>query len=1059
MADHPGPVQLQRQPRSSGRSTGYVFLSHASKDRDLTLLVKAELERHGINCWIDQRDIEGAADWPDSLERAILDSSLVLVVFTHSTADAVGVRKEVAFAQERGKKCLLVRYNNAPLTGGFGLQFANLQHLSVAPTDGDTPPALVDRVAAAGGFEIIPYASSSAALERRAERAISTFHNPDAIRIILSSVSGRLGRDTDCQQLSHLLSRYRCVALKGESGVGKSSLVRNALAESLAQTAESPLFVIFSSSDWYDGIDVELAWSVLSLSSVNQAAIRQHAGVHAEPNPGDGVRLVQALHSITGRQILLVFDDFERYLRDNSHFLINPADGVQLDQTHLRDTNPFWKGIASLVEDKKARILYVCQEEVPECFMFGARPATGSAVKPLCRLKHNSLRLILDRVERECVSNPAGTWANLRYTFESDLLDNDWFLPSRVALAIEGLTRLSELSLEAYHHAGGIEGLEARFLSHEIKNATSFDPAKQAWVLDALASLVDPMLRQAVPRTALATSRYIREFTGLTVSEVDVQDLFSKLADSRVTRAAGRDPSAAPLWTLYHSYLCDAVLRLSTRAVAQLELNRRFAQFQRQPSLLARLRSLLALFTLHRFLLLRARRRLRFGMARPFVLYSLLAWYLPLFLLLVCGALSADFGVRVPLGAETRNLLDREGISLFRRPHSDSETLAAIEANCSRLRSDLLSRYDPQWGYFSVQAQHDTTPDYWTNTQAIACLAELSRRFDLSLQPALTRALDSIYDTRRGTQNTGQLLTDDNQPEGWNWNRSNPAPTICATAWAGSALAKLHDRLPPERSAPYLDFFNRSLTRFSGKSGWYLVSPWQLDRKDYTRYGTTLTLNLLLDFRDANVQFEGKDRDEMIQTTFDALVHDYRAELNPPGWCDSDSTDYDTPRDAPGLTLQVYGVLFRASAALPRECNIPPRMRQNAAQLIANLTDRFDGPIDYRSKYRNIPLKQGTIDAAVTFLTGPWALAACVRYFEAADITPVPADERRLIDKRFRDLACLYLPRDYERTHNVMTYQIAEYAYAYGIAYNYLSRHAKIPPATTPSASTIPSSR
>src|SRR5688500_16064450 len=79
-----------------------VFISHSSKDKATAGAVCAALEQGGVRCWIAPRDILPGANWATSIVKAIADSRMMVLVFSHHTQTSNHIRREVERAVHHG---------------------------------------------------------------------------------------------------------------------------------------------------------------------------------------------------------------------------------------------------------------------------------------------------------------------------------------------------------------------------------------------------------------------------------------------------------------------------------------------------------------------------------------------------------------------------------------------------------------------------------------------------------------------------------------------------------------------------------------------------------------------------------------------------------------------------------------------------------------------------------------------------------------------------------------------------------------------------------------------
>jgi len=75
-----------------------IFISYSSKDQEWADAICEMLEKDGLNCWIAHRDIKPGEDWADSINKAIKNSSIFVLVFSNNSNQSVQVAKELTLA-------------------------------------------------------------------------------------------------------------------------------------------------------------------------------------------------------------------------------------------------------------------------------------------------------------------------------------------------------------------------------------------------------------------------------------------------------------------------------------------------------------------------------------------------------------------------------------------------------------------------------------------------------------------------------------------------------------------------------------------------------------------------------------------------------------------------------------------------------------------------------------------------------------------------------------------------------------------------------------------------
>lgn len=76
----------------------HVFLSYSRRDQAFVDRLIAELERAGLDVWIDRDDIPGGAAWEATISRAVRESAALVVVLSPAAAESDYVPKELSLA-------------------------------------------------------------------------------------------------------------------------------------------------------------------------------------------------------------------------------------------------------------------------------------------------------------------------------------------------------------------------------------------------------------------------------------------------------------------------------------------------------------------------------------------------------------------------------------------------------------------------------------------------------------------------------------------------------------------------------------------------------------------------------------------------------------------------------------------------------------------------------------------------------------------------------------------------------------------------------------------------
>ena len=155
--------------------TADVFLSYSREDKARVLDLAARLRAAGVNIWIDQGGIDGAALWGESIVRALEGAKVLLLMVTPSAVSSHNVTKEVMLTSERKGHILPVHLEPTTIPLGLKYPLAGIQHIEYYNGDPDenlqailhsldvlgvriTPP----QAAVASNTEIRPTAAAAA---------------------------------------------------------------------------------------------------------------------------------------------------------------------------------------------------------------------------------------------------------------------------------------------------------------------------------------------------------------------------------------------------------------------------------------------------------------------------------------------------------------------------------------------------------------------------------------------------------------------------------------------------------------------------------------------------------------------------------------------------------------------------------------------------------------------------------------------------------------------------------------------------------------------------------
>lgn len=134
-----------------------VFISYASANRAVAQAACARLEQAGLRCWMAPRDIIPGKDWGESINQAIENARIFVLVFSDHANASKHVPREVIQALDAGATIIPLRIEGVDPRGPLRYSLATVHWL-----DAVTPPLdrhlgqLVDTVGTLLGEPIAP---------------------------------------------------------------------------------------------------------------------------------------------------------------------------------------------------------------------------------------------------------------------------------------------------------------------------------------------------------------------------------------------------------------------------------------------------------------------------------------------------------------------------------------------------------------------------------------------------------------------------------------------------------------------------------------------------------------------------------------------------------------------------------------------------------------------------------------------------------------------------------------------------------------------------------------
>jgi conflict system STAND superfamily ATPase len=797
------------------------------------------------------------------------------------------------------------------------------------------------------------------------------------------------GRNDDISAVSNLCHQWPVVGLVGESGVGKTALLRAGLGPTLkVEGFFHPIYVGGWGGDWEDGPCVAVT------NALWQSLTQEHRvrfGFTGAPECQKLCDMLQRFWDEIGRKPLLIFDEFHDYTFTQRAKLFDDVVGCWLSSDDLTRQNTFWRTIAELVRKDLVHVLFATRigdsDSLHSVQFYGQQQ-----LYPLDRLSPEFVRSLLNELttaeddSKPIISDPDRGWEKLKERIVRDLTQEGTVLPIRLKAVLQGLAGLTPLTVQRYKQVGALQGLEVLFVERRVEAAARVAELEPGQMRSALLALIQPgTTSSSMPKTSaqpisvLVDSVLAGDPNAEAVARLStsLEAGLSNLKRYDLTREQRSHGTRDRLWALYHDYFCKCVLESERRADRwNALLSKRYRDFQQAKNhYLSLWHSLLSPRELALLLYQRLRGRLYFGSQRRYAMFSALR-LLPYLLIPFLLLLLADVGAPVPGGARIRTGLDTLGLTLFR----SVAPLHEIQARAMTLRRECLAELKARRtnsGWIQGVGGPGEARDTWTQPQSLSAIYRAPEESEFRL------FRDDLYlmfapDVRVDRDVNGQRMN-----FGW------PGPNYAQAEpllWTVTALAELKRQslIRPDR----LQAWNESyayvqrvapLFRNPETGGWNTLAL-QADQKQHSTYTAALALLTLLEVRAANLPWEGsvERREALINATAEWLIKNYDTTTQMPGWRANETEDV-----SDGLTLQIYGVLLRAE----EEAGV--RLPQ---AILDGIPRRLEGVVtrdmDYQVDTGSFDLKRtnlmdgqvGPQEVPVTFLWHPWAIDCAYRW-------------------------------------------------------------------------------
>lgn len=465
---------------------------------------------------------------------------------------------------------------------------------------------------------------------RRAERFLIETETPEQL----------IGREKDLRELITTCEKHRLVFLPGDSGSGKTALVRAGLMKTCqASDSTSRLLPVYIDASmlqaWEGGLEPELKRALRLLS---EDQLKSLGTVHPDPEQALA-EWIESLQRDALRHLLVIIDQFDDYAVRWRDQLIDEFGNV-IRPERLKQKNSDWAILAKGITHGRLSVIFVIRDDM-QWALSPVRFVDPAEKPPLPRLAAHWVRDLFERITAddgagETVQDPKYGWHQLSKRLQQDLArDGGTVLAIQLVVAVEGLQHLRSLSMTEFQRQGGLTGMEQLHVKAELEKASQcgglkLDPLKLLRALEKLLVSEDGLKTGATDQPTLAAELGIDP-------PLRLKPVLDHLVSQRILRRHITAEGTEQLM-LYHDFRARGIREAWIRANGSHELLRHHHSALAEAQTFAqKWRALLSTQDQLFLVWARLRGRIRYGSYRHLAMMSLIR-SLPLCLLLVALA-------------------------------------------------------------------------------------------------------------------------------------------------------------------------------------------------------------------------------------------------------------------------------------------------------------------------------------------------------------------------------------------------------------------------------------
>jgi hypothetical protein len=463
----------------------------------------------------------------------------------------------------------------------------------------------------------------------------SVLLRPDALRLSRDKAEHLVGRVEDVENLHSQCFAKLIIFLEGESGSGKSALVRAGLLPRLkGDKSVEPLLLIDSwVDDWEQGALQTLKTALINCSALKPDLPADPASLTKEAAQNESAltevsKALIKLNDEQKRKPLIIFDQFDDYqARNRDRFLPNKT---WLDPATLRAQNSFWNMVANLLEQDKLRCLFVTRSDTAaglSSVEFLLKPVQAQRLDrvPAPDMSELLLRLTKEGPDGPVIADPESGWNRLRDRIIRDISNQDVVLPQQLKIMLGGIQSLRRLNVAQYERAGGAAGIEAIYVEQRVFSAARKVSIDANQIRAMLLAMIDPSNPSKTLSRLKAQLLEVAAKAGTqAIPPEKLEVALGELERGEVVRSANDLECGEVTYRLDHDYLTRGVVAAERRANRWHYLLKEGARaFGDAGSIATQWRALLPVTEQCQLVWQRLQGKFRYGSERSYALASL----------------------------------------------------------------------------------------------------------------------------------------------------------------------------------------------------------------------------------------------------------------------------------------------------------------------------------------------------------------------------------------------------------------------------------------------------